>query len=225
MNHPSVYILIAAFNESSVIGQVIRDCQKEGFARAIVIDDGSEDTTGEVARQTGAVVITHPLNCGKSAAISTGLQYLQNKAKPDSIVVLMDADGQHLATEIKLLVNPLLSDPQLDVTYGVRTISADTPLVNRLGRRIGDWISVLYTGRYFADSQCGFRAFRLRAITGLELGIDRYAIETQMLRHIVERKLISLPVSISNIYTEYSRNKRHKQGIMQGLKTLVSLAQ
>ncbi len=139
--------------------------------------------------------------------------------------MLMDADGQHLAREIKLLVSPLLSDPQLDVTYGVRTTSADTPLVNRLGRRIGDWISVLYTGRYFADSQCGFRAFRLRAITGLELGIDRYAIETQMLRHMVVHRLKSLPVNISNIYTEYSRNKRHKQGIMQGLKTLVSLAQ
>lgn len=225
MNRSSVYILIAAFNESPVMGQVIRDCQKESFTHIIVIDDGSEDTTGEVARQAGATVITLPLNCGKSAAISTGLQYLQNKVNPDDIVVLMDADGQHLATEIKLLVNPLLGDPQLDVAYGVRTISSDTPLVNRLGRRIGDWISVLYTGRYFPDSQCGFRAFRLRAITGLELGIDRYAIETLMLRHIVEHKLKSLPVNISNIYTEYSRNKRHKQGIMQGLKTLVSLAQ
>lgn len=225
MNHPSVYVLIAAFNESSVIGQVICDCQKEGFAHIIVIDDGSEDATGDIARQAGAIVITHPLNCGKSAAISTGLQYLQNIAKPDDIVVLMDADGQHLASEIKLLVSPQLSDPQLEVAYGVRTISPDTPLVNRLGRRIGDWISVLYTGKYFADSQCGFRAFRLRTIAGLELGIDRYAIETQMLRHIVERKLKSLPVSITNIYTEYSRNKLHKQGIMQGLKTLVSLAQ
>jgi len=225
MNQSSAYILIAAFNESSVIGQVIRDCQKESFTHIIVIDDGSDDTTGEVARRAGAIVITHPLNCGKSAAISTGLQYLQHKVNQDDVVVLMDADGQHLATEIKLLVNPLLSDPQLDVTYGVRTTSADTPLVNRLGRRIGDWISVLYTGRYFADSQCGFRAFRLRAIAGLELGIDRYAIETQMLRHMVVHRLKSLPVSISNIYTEYSRNKHHKQGIMQGLKTLVSLAQ
>ncbi len=225
MNRPTIYILIAAFNESSVIGQVIQDCQKEGFVHILVIDDGSEDATGDMARQAGAIVITHPLNCGKSAAISTGLQYLQNKAKPDDIVVLMDADGQHLATEIKPLVTPLLTDPKLDVTYGVRTISPDTPLVNRLGRRLGDWIGVLYTGRYFADTQCGFRAFRLRAITGLELGIDRYAIETQMLRHIVVRKLKSLPVPVSNIYTEYSRNKHHKQGIMQGLKTLVSLAQ
>ncbi len=225
MNQAPIYILIAAFNESTVIGQVIKDCQKEGFDRVVVIDDGSEDVTGEVARQAGAAVITHPLNCGKSAAISTGLQYLHGQAKHDDIVVLMDADGQHLASEIKLLITPLLNDPQLDVTYGVRTISAETPLVNRLGRRVGDWISVLYTGRYFADSQCGFRAFRLRAITGLELGIDRYAIETQMLRYIVEHRLKSLPVSVSNIYTEYSRNKHHKQGIMQGLKTLVSLAQ
>jgi glycosyltransferase involved in cell wall biosynthesis len=225
MNHPSIYILIAAFNESTVIGQVIKDCQKEGFTHIIVIDDGSEDTTSEVARQAGAIVITHPLNCGKSAAISTGLQYLQSQAKPDDIIVLMDADGQHLASEIKLLITPLINDPLLDIAYGVRRISAETPIVNRLGRRIGDWISVLYTGKYFADSQCGFRAFRLRAITGLELGIDRYAIETQMLRHIVVHRLKSLPVKISNIYTEYSRNKHHKQGIMQGLKTLVSLAQ
>ncbi len=225
MNHPVVHILIAAFNESTVIGPVIKDCQSEGFTHVIVVDDGSVDATSEVARQVNAIVITHPLNCGKSAAISTGLQYLQNKANQDDIVVLMDADGQHLATEIKLLVGPLLSDPQLEVAYGVRTISPDTPLVNRLGRRLGDWISVLYTGRYFADSQCGFRAFRLRAITGLELGIDRYAIETQMLRHMVVHRLKSLPVKISNIYTEYSRNKHHKQGIMQGLKTLVSLAQ
>ncbi|MEI6327318.1 MAG: glycosyltransferase family 2 protein [Candidatus Roizmanbacteria bacterium] len=225
MIRPSAYILIAAFEEATVIGQVIADCQKAGYDHVIIVDDGSSDITGDIARQAGGIVLTHVLNCGKSASISTGLRYIQSLAGPDDIVVLIDADGQHLPSEITLLVQPLLTNTSLDLTYGVRTLTRDTPLINRLGRILGDWISILYTGKRFEDSQCGFRALRLRTITGLELGIDRYAIETQMLRHIVEHHLTSMPVKISNVYTSYSKNKHHKQGVMQGLKTLVSLAQ
>lgn len=215
--------MIAAYNEAPAIGKVIRDCQEQGFAHIIVIDDGSEDLTGEVARQAGATVISLPLNCGKSAAISTGLQYLTSRVTPPSIVVLMDADGQHLAKEVGLLVAPIHDSSHVDVVCGVRKLNQGTPLMNQLGRFVGDLATWLHTGRFFPDSQCGFRAIRLKPFEGFEQEGSGYAIETQLLDFVLKKRLNFVTAPVSNVYTPYSMKKAHKQGMLQGLKTLVSL--
>jgi len=215
--------MIAAYNEAPSIGRVIRDCQEQNIAHIIVIDDGSSDNTDEIAERAGATVISLPLNCGKSAAISTGLQYLISRVAPPCIVVLMDADGQHLAKDIPALVGPLLHSPSVDLVCGVRKLGKNTPLMNQLGRLVGDLTTCLHTGHFFPDSQCGFRAIRLRSFEGFEQEGSGYAIETQLLDFALKRRLGFVTAPVSNVYTAYSMKKAHKQGVLQGFKTLVSL--
>lgn len=220
---PSVCILIAAYNEAPVMGHVIKDCLSHGYTQIVVVDDGSSDDTAGVAEKAGATVISLPLNCGKSAAVSTGLQCLARRVTPPRIVVLMDADGQHLAQEVDLLVAPIQDSPHVDVVCGVRKLNQGTPLMNQLGRFVGDLATWLHTGRFFPDSQCGFRALRLQSFGGFEDGNGKYAIETQLLDFAVKNQLGIVPVAVSNVYTHYSTHKPHKQGLIRGIETLVSL--
>ena len=68
------YLVVPLFNEGEVIGQVIRDTRKV-FPNIICVDDGSADGSGEIARQAGATVLTHPINMGQGAALQTGFSY------------------------------------------------------------------------------------------------------------------------------------------------------
>ena len=244
---PSICILIAAYNEAPIIGHVIADCHAHGYSNILVVDDGSSDETAGVAKRAGATVISLPLNCGKSAAVSTGLEYLASHVIPPGvaygqspanlsrlreagiptqapeIVVLMDADGQHLAKEISLLVAPIQDSPHVDVVCGVRKLNQSTPLINKVGRFVGDLTTWLHTRRFFSDSQCGFRALRLQSFGGFGDGNGKYAIETHLLDFAVKNQLGIVPVPIRNVYTHYSTHKPHKQGLIRGIETLVSL--
>src|SRR5512137_456593 len=84
--------VIPAFNEEKTVGEVVEGARKHA-AEVIVIDDGSEDTTSEKAILAGARVIRIPKNSGKAHALSIGLTTAALNGS--SVVVCLDADGQH----------------------------------------------------------------------------------------------------------------------------------
>ena len=100
MTHGRFVLIIPAYNEEATIERVL-----QGVARAqldcevVVIDDGSHDATAAIARRTGATVIQHPFNLGYGAALQTGYKYALECGA--SLVVQMDADGQHDPAEIR----------------------------------------------------------------------------------------------------------------------------
>jgi hypothetical protein len=73
----------------------------------VVVDDGSRDRSAALARAAGATVLRHPFNLGYGAAIQTGYKYALARRAP--FVVQMDADGQHLPSEVPALVAPVAS--------------------------------------------------------------------------------------------------------------------
>ncbi|KAA1259958.1 N-glycosyltransferase [Rubripirellula obstinata] len=72
---PSVWIVIAAYNESERIGRTLADLKAKGFHHVIVVDDGSRDGTAAVAAQASEFVLRHPINCGQGAALQTGIDF------------------------------------------------------------------------------------------------------------------------------------------------------
>lgn len=68
-----ICVVIAAFNEERMIGEVVKGVKKAGFGYVVVVDDGSTDRTDIVAKREGAVVLKHRFNLGQGAAIQTGL--------------------------------------------------------------------------------------------------------------------------------------------------------
>jgi glycosyltransferase involved in cell wall biosynthesis len=134
-----------------------------------VVDDGSGDGTGDLARSTGADrVVRHPTNLGLGAAVRTGLKAARQEGA--DIVVKIDADGQHDPADIARLVRPILDDAA-DLVYGDRFAGIEyrMPLVRRLGNRVFTALMRRLTHWPLRDSQPGIFAASSSFLDGFRL--------------------------------------------------------
>jgi glycosyltransferase involved in cell wall biosynthesis len=149
----STSVIIPAFNEAPVIGDVVRALHAEGvWQEVLVIDDGSSDGTGTCAREAGAVVVRHPYNKGNGAAVKTGIRIARGEH-----VLIVDADGQHQARDAPRLVARL---GEFDLVVGARAPVTQASEARRLGNTILNWLAGYLTGRPIPDLTSGFRAAR-----------------------------------------------------------------
>ena len=183
-----------AYNEERYIGSLVLQT-KQFCDKVLVLDDGSQDRTAEIAEYAGAIVIKNDRNKGKGNAIRSIIE-VARELNCD-VLVLMDADGQHIAAEIPMLINPV--ENGYDIAIGTRHKS-QIPV----WRRAGQYIMTKFTnGVSYAnasDSQSGFRSFNRKAISELELYEDGFAIESEILASARDKKLKIKEVPISVIY-------------------------
>jgi len=220
----NIWIIIPAFNEAKVIREVINEVKKEGFKNIIIVDDGSIDDTYSKAKSAGCIVVKHIINRGKGAATQTGLDAA--KILNAEIVVTMDGDGQHSASDIKKLIEPIING-KCDVTLGSRLLNKKVmPVSRRFINIIGNIITYLFYGIYVTDSQSGFRAYSKKANEIINTTMDRYEFESEILQQIKTAKLKYIEVPINVKYTEYSKKKWDhiknfpRQRLINGFKML-----
>ena len=180
--------IIPCFNEALTIGSIILKA-KNHVDDVLVIDDGSSDDTSKIAKAAGAKVIIHKLNKGKSAGIKTGFKYaLANRY---DFVITIDGDGQHNPNEIPYLLNSLKNNGH-DIILGIRYgNSTEMPIWRKIGKRILDYTTSIGNGGFITDSQCGFRAFKKRAIERLiyNLNGNAFSVESEQLIRAHEQGL------------------------------------
>lgn len=174
-----VCALIPVYNEAPHIENVVKGCLKHLNA-AYVVDDGSTDASGELARNAAATVLRHPRNRGKGAALRTGFADIMKDGRWDAIVVL-DGDGQHDWEEIPRFIS-YLQNGGYDIVVGnrmrdVRPMPLSRKATNRLSSRL---LSAL-TGQRIEDSQCGFRLMKTEALGKLVLTTTKFDTESEML--------------------------------------------
>lgn len=205
-----VALVIPAYNESAVIGDVIKNLRHH-FGSApydfeiIVVDDGSRDTTAEIARSQGATVIEHILNTGSGGATATGLSYAQQRGF--DIAVTLDADGQHSAEDVRNGIE-ILNKTGVDLLIGSRLINRDgMSRVKVLGNRGLSLITNLLFGINVTDSQSGLRVFSTRALSELKWKTSGYEFCSEMLWRAKQTGLKIGEYPIKAIYTEYSKTK------------------
>ena len=92
MSMSKTYIVIPAKDEGSRIGAVLQRVRQNGYHNIVVVNDGSKDNTGEVARSYGATVLNHLVNLGAGAATQTGIEYALKQGA--EIIVTLDGDHQ-----------------------------------------------------------------------------------------------------------------------------------
>src|SRR5690349_18428956 len=117
MSYHDVWIVIPAFNEASIIGDVISDVRSV-FPHVVCVDDGSRDDTAERALLAGAHVVQHPVNLGQGAAIQTGVEYARSRPGAQ-VLATFDADGQHQVKDVVAMIDRLHSD-SADIVIGTR---------------------------------------------------------------------------------------------------------
>jgi len=190
---PAFSAVIPAFNEANRIGETLRLTldyllQQSPQSELIVINDGSTDATGEVAREAlaAAKVRTRLLenfpNRGKGAAVRKGLL-----AATNDIGLFFDADLSTPLEEIPRVIEPIARG-DVDIAFGSRGL--DRSLIGtrqswrrEQGGRVFNLIVRLATGLPFWDTQCGFKAFRLDTCRPtLEAAhIDGFAFDVELL--------------------------------------------
>jgi glycosyltransferase involved in cell wall biosynthesis len=188
--------VIPCCNEESTIGSVVLKT-KRFVNEVLVVDDGSSDETKKIAKEAGAIVISHRKNRGKGAAIRTGFQYaLENDY---DYVVTIDGDGQHNPVEIPDLLGNVMNNGS-DISIGFRVgNTTEMPMWRRVGKRVLDYTTSMGTGGFVTDSQCGFRAFNKKAVESIAptLKGNAFSVESEQLitAHELGLKVINTNVS------------------------------
>jgi UDP-N-acetylglucosamine---dolichyl-phosphate N-acetylglucosaminyltransferase len=216
-------IVIPAYNEEFSIGQVIQKVQTADLPgiekEIIVVNDGSSDKTGDIARSKGALVIRHLLNRGVGGALGTGFEAALRRGA--DVVVTYDADGQHSPDDIGRVIEPIRLG-KADAVVGSRMMEpSGMPWTRRVANHLANWVTLVLLAARTTDSQSGLRAFSRSAAERIRITTNRYEVCSEMIGQVKRLHLRSTEVPIKTIYTDYSLSKG--QGFRIGLRTLFRL--
>lgn len=153
MNNTKVSIIIPAYNEAQTIGDVVsKIINLYPDFEIIVINDGSTDDTAVVAKDSGALVYSHPYNIGNGAAIKSGIRFASGK-----VLVFMDGDGQHDPQDIEKLIDHI---PDFDMVVGARPKGHQASWGRAFGNNIYNWLASYVANFSIPDLTSGFRAIK-----------------------------------------------------------------
>jgi glycosyltransferase involved in cell wall biosynthesis len=152
-------VIIPVFNEEAMLQGVLEDIRsQEPDIDVLVVDDGSQDRSAEIARLQGVFVAPHPFNMGYGVALQTGYKFAaQNNY---DIIIQLDGDGQHDPSFINALCEPIAKG-RADVTIGSRFLIGHgyiPPFFRRVGMVIFGKLATLITKIRVTDPTSGFQA-------------------------------------------------------------------
>lgn len=211
----TVVAVIPAYSEETSIGTIIL-LTKQYVDHILVIDDGSNDRTKQIAKLAGAEVIRHPINIGKGAALKSAFERAEELGF--DILVTIDGDGQHDPDEIPILLSPIL-DGEADVVIGSRFIDKKGKKEISLYRRFGNFILTKATNfgskDKVSDSQSGFRVFSKKCFGKFSFSEVRFGIESEMIREGIDNDLRIKDIPMSCKYNNLHKftQKPGKQGM------------
>jgi len=211
-----VLVVVPAFNEGAVLGDVLDGLLSLKVGEVLVVDDGSSDNTFDVALGRGVRCVRHFMNLGLGGALATGLEVARMGGF--EAAVTFDADGQHSPSDVIKILSRL-SKGDVDVVIGNRCIDGGfeagsgrkrQPLSKSFGNACLNWFNHLFFGVPYCDSQSGLRAFNRKAIALLRVRSSRYAVSSEILLEVRENKLRLAEVPVEVIYTGHSIAKGTK---------------
>jgi polyprenyl-phospho-N-acetylgalactosaminyl synthase len=209
--YPDVWIVVPAFNEAAVIGEVVADLRSV-FDHVVCVDDGSADGTGEIALRAGAHLLRHPINLGQGAAIQTGVEYARRQPGARAFATF-DADGQHRVKDLAAMIDRLAAG-DVDVVIGTRfgrtqgsSEGAKPPLLKRIVLRAGARLSPSGRRLGLTDTNNGLRVFNKKVADGLDITMSGMSHANEFVMLIAENGWRVAEEPIEVLYTEYSKSK------------------
>jgi glycosyltransferase involved in cell wall biosynthesis len=157
-----ILVIIPAYNEEANLPNVLDDLR--GFSGdVLVVNDGSTDSTAEVARSRGVAHVSHPFNLGIGGTMQTGFTYAWRNGY--DMAIQFDGDGQHRADQLGLIIAKVAGG-EADLAIGVRTVPGGYRMgpTRLIGSKFFLYLIRLLTGRSVADPTSGFRCYGKKTI-------------------------------------------------------------
>jgi len=209
MSATKVSVIVPAYNEGDIIGDIVTDIKAlHPDFEVIVVNDGSSDDTVVAAQKAGARVYSHPYNIGNGAAIKSGI-----RSATGDILVLMDGDGQHNPEDIAKL---LAYFPQFDMVVGARSAVDQASLGRALGNKIYNWFASYVAKFSVKDLTSGFRAVKSNVARNfLYLLPNTYSYPTTLTLGVLRSGLSVkyVPIRIQKRQTGKSNIKMLQDGV------------
>ena len=213
-----ITIGIPAYNEEKNIALIITKIKKITDS-IIVCDDGSSDLTGEIARELGAVVISHPKNMGYGAAIRS--LFLKAKELGLDSLVTLDADGQHRIEDINSVFDPI-NNKITDIVIGSRFLdekSEEMPNYRKVGIKIITKVTNLSIKEKLTDSQSGFRAYSKKTLEKITPSDDGMGVSTEIL---IKSSKLGLVITEVPIKVNYEGDTSTHDPLSHGTSVILS---
>lgn len=196
--------LIPAYKPSApVLTPILKQLKEAQFDVVVVDDGGGEEFAGAFAEfKEYATVLTHEVNRGKGAALKTGLTYIQEQFGENSVIVTIDADGQHTVDD-SIKVCELAEQEPGALIIGSRDLGKDIPLRSWFGNTVTRLVFFCSTGVKVYDTQSGLRAFSAKLLPNmLAVSGDRYEYEMNVLLEFARGRIPIRETTIKTIYEE-----------------------
>ncbi len=199
-------ILIPSLEPDERLPAYIRRLKEGGFARIVVVDDGSAESYQpifqEIERVEDTTVLHHGVNKGKGIALKTGYRWiLENLRDQITGVITADADGQHTVEDCLMLAEKLEGGERA-LYLGSRDFnSPNIPPKSRFGNKLTSIVFKLLYGQYLPDTQTGLRAFRKEDLPFMiDVEGARFEYEMKVLIACSRARIPIIPVPIETIY-------------------------
>ena len=190
----NIAVIIPALNERLRIREVVEGALRHA-ARVIVIDDGSDDGTGEVIGDLPITLLRHATRQGKGASLRDGFEEALRQGVAGAIS--MDGDGQHSADDIPRLIAAANRRPGWVVIGARLRKRTQQPTYRRLANEFGDWGVAWGTGYQIADSQSGQRFYPANVMALGDVPGEDFVYEAQILMSAAQQlgvRCVSIPI-------------------------------
>ncbi|NIR30739.1 MAG: glycosyltransferase family 2 protein [Gammaproteobacteria bacterium] len=224
---PTLSIIVPCYNEGRTLATVLAAVRASPVANKeiIVVDDGSTDGSAELIRGPLAALVDialhHPVNCGKGAALRTGVAVARG-----DYVLMQDADLEYDPRDHPRLIQPLLAD-EADVVYGSRFLNGPARgcITTRayLANRFLTWLSNRFTGLALTDMETCYKVFRRELIQSVTLEEDGFGFEPEVTAKLAARpgvRIREVPIT----YDARTTRQGKKIGWRDGVRAVYCIA-
>lgn len=224
MSDLKIAVIIPAFNEEKSIGKVIEAIPKNLVQQIIVVNNGSSDSTVEVAEAAGAIVLTE-MRKGYGWACLKGIDFL--RTDPPEILVFMDGDFSDYPEEIPKVIEPILKQ-NMDIVIGSRVLGKREKGSLTPQQVFGNWLATklirLFYGAKFTDLG-PFRAIRFDKLLRLEMADKTYGWTIEMQIKAVKKnyKFCEVPVNYKKRIGVSKVSGTIKGTILAGIKIIFAV--
>jgi glycosyltransferase involved in cell wall biosynthesis len=192
-------VFIPVHNEARAIAGLVTSLRAKGLP-VVVVDDGSTDLSGHLARQAGATVLVNERKSGKGFSLRRAFDYA--RANGYDGVITLDGDGQHSVSDVDLFLNVAGDDRAVVITGNRMGNTRTMPLVRYIVNRFMSMIISCACRQSIPDTQCGYRYIGTDVLAAVSFTSGDFEIETEILIKAHKKGFRILSVPVQTIYQD-----------------------